>query len=228
MFYKISNIANRVSIENTLAATFKFPHIYKPKQMIDGTSESVLPILTSEDRNQLKFAIWGMLPDHFEGDWKPYQYEHNTLNIRKETIIKHLEFKRNSNLKRCLIPITGFIDFSNTEGEVTPFLVSHSENNPFCVAGIYNQLEDGFFTFSIITTKDRKEKSNSISKYQPAILSQNYHQDWLNPELDTLHALEFLNKPHDYHLNRYPIATHVLLSNENEAQDEELGLEDAM
>ncbi|MHA7941789.1 SOS response-associated peptidase family protein [Formosa sp. 3Alg 14/1] len=230
MFYQISNIANRVSVEDTLSAKFKFPHLYKPKKRIDGTAESVLPILTAKDNKHLQYAIWGMLPESFRGDWKPYQNNQNTLNIKTGTLKKHLEFYRDSEVKRCLVPMTGYMDFSMSEGEVTPFFVNHTKNTPFCVAGIYNQLEDGFFTFSIIIQDHLDEHSNSISKFQPAILKRELHDRWLNPKIDTLHALELLEESHDYILNRFPTSTHLLLncSSEGQEDEEELGLEDAV
>ncbi|MDW5290411.1 SOS response-associated peptidase family protein [Formosa sp. PL04] len=228
MFYKLSNIANRASVENSLCAKFKFPHIYKPKKIIDGTTESVLPILTSENKNQIQFAIWGMLPEYFKGDWKPYQNVQNTLNIKTGTLKKHLEFYRNSQVKRCLIPITGYIDFDNIKGEITPYLISHTKATPFCVAGIYNQLEDGFLTFSIIVNEDLDTTSTSVSSNQPAILHCNYHQDWLNPEIDTLRALDYLQQPHDYTVSRFPTSTHLLLNSYSENHNEDLGLEDAV
>ena len=225
MFYQLSNIANRASLEDTLAAKFKFPNIFKPQKIIDGTTESVMPIMISEARNQLQFAIWGMLPEHFKGDWKPYQNAKNTLNIRVERLKNHLEFYKNSQVKRCLIPMTGYFDFKKTQGEIRPYLISHSKTTPFCVAGIYNQLEDGFFTFSLVT----KECSDtpSISTHQPAILHRDFHEDWLNPKIDTLHALEFLQQPHDYSLNRFPTSTNLLMNRLPEDDNETLGLEDA-
>ena len=228
MFYKISNIANRKSLEDTLSAKFKFPNIYRPKKMIDGTVESILPIVTSEDNSQLQFAIWGMLPDHFKGDWKLYQNTKNTLNIKFETLKNHLEFYKNSQVKRCLIPLTGYFDYKKTQGEISPYLINHSKTTPFCVAGIYNQLEDGFLTFSLITKESLSTTSVSVSTHQPVILHRDFHEDWLNPEFDSLHALEFLQHPHDYILSRFPTSTYLLMNSLPEDDIDLLGLEDAV
>ncbi|WP_066224557.1 SOS response-associated peptidase family protein [Formosa haliotis] len=224
MFYKLSNIADRQTIEQTVSAVFKFPNIYKPKYIINGTEEHVLPILTAEDTTYIKFAIWGMLPTYFTGDWKPYQHTKNTLNITCDALKNHLMFYRNSQVKRCLIPVTGFIEDVNDEGELKSYYVSRPRSKPFCIAGIYNQLEDGFYTVSLLVGPSKK----STAKFQPLILNPDLQQDWLNSNCDTLNALELLKKPHSYMLNRVPISSIHVLNNDINDLEAELGLENAV
>ena len=82
MFYKISNIASRESIENKFDVSFEFPKIYKPQGLIDGLKESTIPVITISDPTKVTYAIWGLLPENFEDNWSVFQDVANTLNVK--------------------------------------------------------------------------------------------------------------------------------------------------
>lgn len=227
MFYKLSNIATRETMEQEVSAVFKFPNIYKPNMVIDGTQESIVPIITSEAKANIQFAIWGLLPDHFQDDWQPYQKQHNTLNVQVSDITQESDLK---SAKRCLIPVTGYFGFYNVQGEIRSYYNVNASEKPFCIAGIYNQLDDGFLTCSIIITKKQKKitSAGGINNLQPAILAPSQHDAWLNTQSAWATALACLEQPHSYTINRYPTSNRLSINNKVSNLCKVLGLDDAV
>ncbi len=86
MFYKISNVATRESIENKFQVSFEFPKLYKPQGLIDGLTESTISIITLADPNKVTYAILGLLPENFEDNWSVFQDVVNTLNVKFDTL----------------------------------------------------------------------------------------------------------------------------------------------
>ncbi|TXE10551.1 hypothetical protein ES711_01195 [Gelidibacter salicanalis] len=78
MFYKISNIANKDSIERKFQVSFQFPNLYEPKKLIEGLKESTVAVITNAEPDKVTYAIWGLLPENFEDNWSVFQDVFNT------------------------------------------------------------------------------------------------------------------------------------------------------
>ncbi|UWX54439.1 hypothetical protein NYZ99_16165 [Maribacter litopenaei] len=62
MYFKLSNTAEKETLERMTKASFKYPNLYKPQNIIHGLKEVSIPIITMEEQNELSLAIWGLLP----------------------------------------------------------------------------------------------------------------------------------------------------------------------
>lgn len=228
MFYKLSNIASKEIMEQEMNAMFTFPNIYTPQFIIDGTKESIIPIITPEAKQNIQFSIWGLLPKYLQTDWEHYQKKQNTLNIKVSELQSDLY--DNKTIKRCLIPITGYFGFYNTDGEIRSYYNVNDRETPFCVAGIYNQLEDGFYTCSLIVTKKNSEltSAGSINNLQPAILHKELHEAWLDSNTDLSSALALLKTEHNYTLKRYSTFNNLSINKKVCNLYANLGLDDAV
>ncbi len=221
MFYKLSNTAQRQEIEHEFDAIFEYPKLYKPSPVINGLEESVLPIITIEDPQKINYAIWGLLPESLEENWEVFQEFTNTLNIN----IDHLDsndilFSDALDHRRCLIVSTGFFTTALQDGKMYTHHVYLNEHKPFCIAGVYNRLDDGFFTCSILIKKTNNELGEipNMVSYKPVIFDSKDQIHWLNPEY-SFDILKGLIKSH-HHLQYFSNPVSKEFYNNNVAYDD--------
>lgn len=198
MFYKISNIANRESIEEKFHVNFEFPNLYKPQGVIDGLKESTISVITISDPKKATYAIWGLLPENFEDNWSVFQDVFNTLNVNIETLENSNGLY--SNLlqdRRCVIIATGFFTTWLTNGTVERCHVHLPNYEPFAIAGVFNELNDGFITCSLVVTKISESFKDvpNISNLKPLVLNENELKQWF----DTSTSLDEIKKIFDDH-----------------------------
>lgn len=183
MFYKLSNTAQRKEIEEEFGVTFEFPKLYRPATVINGLKESNLPIITMEDPTKVGYAIWGLLPQTLEENWDVFQKLTNTLNINVEGLnFKDSLFSEALDNRRCLIVATGFFTSALHEGKMYPYHVYLKDHKPFSIAGVYNQLDDGFMTCSILIKRTSNELGEipNLLAYKPVIFDKKDRKHWLN------------------------------------------------
>ncbi len=183
MFYRLSNTAQRKEIEEEFNVRFEFPKLYKPSIVINGLKESTLPIITIESQKKVNYAIWGLLPQSLEENWEVFQSLTNTLNINVESLgFKNNLYSDALDNRRCLIITTGFFTSALHEGKMYPHHVYLKDHKPFGIAGVYNQLDDGFLTCSILIKKTSGELGEipNLLAYKPVIFDKKDRVHWLN------------------------------------------------
>ncbi|QLG44969.1 SOS response-associated peptidase [Costertonia aggregata] len=215
MYYKLSNTASKKALEELLNRSFKYPHIYEKKVLINGFEEECIPIVSMKEDNLITPAIWGILPDGYEEEWRVFQNICNTLNAPLETMESNLWYAKSLLSKRCLIPVTGFFTSYLSDGIVYPFYFSRATGLPFCLAGIYTVLEDGFVTCSVITCSadDSIRKVHNIGQNMPVILNGHLQSAWLQEGIEMSEIKEILDTPHTYQIKSHPIAKEFYKNN---------------
>lgn len=203
MFYKLSNTASREEIEEELKVKFEFPNLYKPVPVINGLEESTLPIVTNDDPEKVSYAIWGLLPETLEENWDIFQKLTNTLNINVEQQgVDNNLFSEALDKRRCLIITTGFFTTALHEGKMYPHHVYLKNHKPFCIAGVYNRLDDGFITCSILIKKTHNELGEipNLLASKPVIFDKEDQSHWLDKQyvFDDLRELVALHQTMQY------------------------------
>lgn len=185
MYYKLSNIADTATIEKHFHRSFKHPRLYQPETVFNGLNEACLPIITMGQPNQISNGIWGLLPPDFREDWNIFQDFYNTLNIEVAAIKKKTWYSESFTQRRCVVIITGFFTAVLFKGHLYPYHVYLDSRKPFCVAGIYNILDDGFITFSILTQPSTSfiKKVQHLEAVMPFILPKGWENRWLSKGL---------------------------------------------
>ena len=117
---------------------------------------------------------WGFVPHWYE---KPNGGP-LLINARAETIAQKPAFRAACRARRCLIPVTGFYEWTR-DGKTTPlpWFVQRRDGAPLVMAGIWQDWERGdeaLTTCAIVTTSANKAMAR-IHHRIPVILSQ---QDW--------------------------------------------------
>lgn len=215
MRYKISNIATRKQLELFANAKFRFPKIYKSKPVYTGLEEELLSIITQENRNEINYGIWGILPHNYNQDWQEFQNIKQTLTVVYNDIKFNEIIDCEGKSQRCVILVTGFFTNLLKNGTIYPYYVYEKNTSPFYIAGYYNVLEDGFITVTI-ALKDKETYFNNIlnlSKYIPKVLSEKEKNMWLSKNItdDKLEAL--VNGDASIELQSHPIAKELFKMN---------------
>ncbi|MDE0850299.1 SOS response-associated peptidase [Yoonia sp.] len=134
-----------------------------------------IPVVTSDgDARRLRPMRWGFVPHWYE---KPNGGP-LLINARAETIAEKPAFRAACRARRCLIPVTGFYEWTR-DGKTTPlpWFVQRRDGAPLVMAGIWQDWERGdeaHTTCAIVTTSANKAMAR-IHHRIPVILSQ---QDW--------------------------------------------------
>lgn len=212
MFYKISNTTTIEAIEKKFEVPFEFPNLYRPQKIIEGLKEATVSVITLNEPEKIKYAIWGLLPENFEDNWSVFQDIFNTLNVKYETLTDGNQLYNNAlENRRCIVIATGFFTTILRDGMVERCHVHLSNNEPFAIAGIYNQLSDGFLTCSLLVTEISETFKDipNISNLKPLVLNKSEIKRWLDKSfsLDNIENLfqnhHSLNFEYDsvFHLN---------------------------
>lgn len=207
MYYRLSNTASREQVENMLGRPFRYPNLYQPKPVINGLEETILPVITMAEPREITYAIWGMLPEHYEEDWDQFQNVFNTLNLSLESLQTGMWYSKALESRRCLIIASGFFTYYIKDGQMFPYYVHHESGDPLCLGGIYNQLEDGFVTCGLIISKENAfvGKIQNIDRGMPLILSPEIRESWLDSRASRGSILKYVNDPDTSGLTAHPI-----------------------
>lgn len=174
-----------------------------------------LPVIIE---NEVRIMKWGLIPF-----WSKTGKD-QIINIRAETAAQ--KFKKQFCFQRCLIPATGFFEWShfvpNTRDFVRdkssfaasdaasrdksriPYLFRLKSKDYFAFAGIYDKNN-----YAILTTVSN-DLMKPIHNRMPVILNSSDEKHWANPDHIEEDYLNSMLKPFDNNLmETFPISTRV-------------------
>jgi putative SOS response-associated peptidase YedK len=208
MFYKLSNAVKKNQIEKDLNLRFKYPNLYSPNLIINGLTEASISIVTMQNREEINFAIWGLLPENYKEDWSTFQEASNTLNLNLDQI-KSMDWMKSAlEYRRSLILVSGFFGYLLRNNRLYTYYISLPSDKPFYLAGLYNKLDDGFLSCSVITTKANKfiKSYHNIDNQMPLIIPESVMDTWLSNETDSDDIQNIISNPPEPVLRSNPIA----------------------
>ena len=109
------------------------------------------------------------------------------INARVETILEKPMFRKSMEEKRCVIPTSGFFEWSQ-DGKKQKYLVRRPGKIELYLAGIYNVFQ-GTPCFVVLTTA-ANESVSDIHSRMPVIIPRNRLQSWTG---DFGEAMEIAN-----------------------------------
>ena len=142
---------------------------------------------------KLESLRWGFVPNWYrEVSGGPL-----LINARSETIAKKPAFSNASRGRRCLIPCSGFYEWSkDLEGNKIPWFISRNDNAPMVFGGVWQEWSDEsgkIKTCAIVTTASNSNLSK-IHHRLPLVLERSDWGLWLGEEG---HGASVLMKPTD-------------------------------
>lgn len=163
------------------------------------------PVISNQAPRQAVLMRWGLIPP-----WaKDMKLAATMINARAESVAEKPSFRAAYKARRCLVPVTGYYEWPETDASKTPMYISLPQEPIFAVAGIWEQWrqpETGEIvrSYSMITT-DANEFTRQFHHRMPVILRREHYADWLS-EGDASPALAALLKP----LEGVPMAAHLV------------------
>ncbi|MEM0909243.1 MAG: SOS response-associated peptidase [Pseudomonadota bacterium] len=138
-------------------------------------------VVTAEAGRRLRAMRWGFLPHWY----KSVNGGPLLINARAETISEKPAFRAACRERRCLIPATGFYEWTKTpEGERLPWYIFRADGAPLVFAGVWQQWEraDEAFTTCAIVTCAANAPMSAIHHRMPVILEPARWGKWLGEE----------------------------------------------
>ena len=122
-------------------------------------------------------ARWWFVPHWHRGpaaDWKA-----TTFNTKIETAHEKPSFRTAWERGRCIIPASGYYEWTGAKGQKTPWFISPQTNLPvFFFAGLYAPLAEGGMSCSILTRPALPELEH-LHPRMPVMLSGGELMPWL-------------------------------------------------
>jgi putative SOS response-associated peptidase YedK len=146
------------------------------------------------DHNRLDMLKWGLVPS-----WsKDLSFGSHLINARSETVAEKPAFRHAIKYRRCIIPTSGFYEWTHSGNMKQPYYIKMADHSPMCLAGLWeawkaadgNELE----TFTILTTAANKLVA-PIHDRMPVILHSNAFTLWLNHNMHDPEQLQPLYQP---------------------------------
>ena len=159
-------------------------------------------ILSYKFENYLLSSNWG-----YNFINSKTQNNQSVINSRIETINSKLLFKDSFLKRKCIIPVNGYFEWSQQEGEKKPYFIQLGAGELIYFAGVWRKEkynDDKRRVFSIIT-KAANSKINKIHHRMPVVLNTNNAQDYLETKDNDL----IFNNYEDVDLNITEVSKHV-------------------
>jgi putative SOS response-associated peptidase YedK len=146
------------------------------------------------DRNRLDLLKWGFVP----GWSKDLSFGSHLINARSESVAEKPVFRHAIKYRRCIIPASGFYEWSHSGSRKQPYYIRMADQTPMCMAGVWElwKAPDGseLETFAILTTAANK-LVEPIHDRMPVILHPDRFTLWLSHNMHDPEQLQQLYQP---------------------------------
>ena len=201
-------MCGRFSLDTTkaeIAKEFKCDRVaFKGSIFNIAPSQTITTVINAGDNNEGIMMRWGLIPHWVKSldSWKG-----NLINARVETADEKPSFKDAFKKRPCLIPVTGFYEWSKDK---QPYYF-HRDKSLFALAGIYESwrgAESEILSCTILTT-EAQEAVAQVHHRMPIVISAEHYDLWLSnldgrkelvsslpkPELQLYSVSKMVNSP---------------------------------
>ncbi|MDX1292041.1 MAG: SOS response-associated peptidase [Hyphomonas sp.] len=131
---------------------------------------------------QMAPAMWGLVP----GWWKKpiSEKKFSTFNARCEGLEASNTFRGPFRHHRCLVPASGFYEWTGPKGRRQPYAIGLRNRRWFCFAGLWDRaMIDGseIDTFTILTTRPN-DLMAGLHTRMPVIVHPSDYRTWLDAD----------------------------------------------
>jgi putative SOS response-associated peptidase YedK len=156
---------------------------------------------------QMAPALWGLVPSWWK---KPLsEKKFSTFNARAETAPEMASYRGAFRHHRCLVPASGFYEWTGEKGAKQPFAISLRNRKWFCFAGLWDRaMIDGseVDSFTILTVP-ANDMMRDLHSRMPVILSPGDYGAWL--DLENRRARELLKPLDSEEMQSWPVSKAV-------------------
>jgi putative SOS response-associated peptidase YedK len=153
------------------------------------TPGQFLPGIRASNRGGTEWAIfrWGLIPR-----WaKPDQIPDRTFNARSETVAEKPTFRDAYKNRRCIIPISGYYEWTGEKGSKQPFYFHNTDSTPLILAGLWEtwRHEDNIVDSCTILTADADTKMGGYHHRMPVFLDPLAIRTWLENDPNSFQSI---------------------------------------
>ena len=167
-------------------------------------------VLVRDGESNISLFRWGLVPFWAKDVKSAAKY--SLINARGEEIMEKRSYKTPFEKRRCIVPLSGFIEWKRLDAKnKTPFAIHLKDEPIMSVAGVWEHWEskesgEVVDSFSIITTA-ANSFMESIHDRMPVILKRDQEAEWLDPsQSDTAKLLKMLKPCPENWLDAYEIS----------------------
>ena len=191
-----------------------------PRYNLAPTERIRFVFSNASEQRQAGFARWGLVP-HWS---KTGSTEKPLFNARSETVLEKPTFKSACARGRCLIPASGWYEWSRTEGGTKqPYHLKPKEGSVLAFAGLFDvwrgEDEKPLVSCTVLTTA-ASDGLTWLHERMPVVLGYDDYDRWLDRSTPDIADLTELLVPYPAdELEVYPVSPKV-----NRAGVDESGL----
>ncbi|GAM10381.1 putative SOS response-associated peptidase yoqW [Geobacter sp. OR-1] len=167
----------------------------QPRYNIAPTQDILVVREDSAGVRYPSYVRWGLIP-HWAKD---KSIASKMINARSETVHEKPAFRQAIRSRRCIVPASGFFEWSATPTGKFPHYITMRDESPFSFAGIWEtwKASDGSDaeTCTILTTSANPLMA-TIHDRMPVILHQGEFRLWLDPTVNDPRELQRLYQPY--------------------------------
>ena len=164
----------------------------------------IQPVSGSVERESMR---WWLVPAWSDGPSTKYAM----FNARAESASRSPAFRGPYQTQRCLVPVTGYYEWTEHAGKKLPTLVRPRDSGGMFLGGLWDRWTKGdqeILSFTILTTQ-ACESLSRIHARQPVILSSSEALRWLDVSISTKELEAVLRPRLSVALELVPVATYV-------------------
>ena len=167
-----------------IRAHFSVPAVpdFAPSRDVRPTQRApIIRVNSLSAKRECTLARWGLVPA-----WaKDLKFGARCINARVETLARLPAYRAAFRNRRCLVPVSGFFEWSGPSGHRTKWRVTLDEQPLFALAGLWERwIEphqgEPVETYTIVTTA-ANETLAPLHDRMPVIVAPDRYEDWLDP-----------------------------------------------
>lgn len=166
---------------------------FPPRYNIAPTQQ-IVTISVSHEGRIGEWRRWGLIPAWAKDPGKGPPL----INARSETIFQLPSFRTAIRKRRCLVPMSGFYEWTAAGKQRKPWHIQSVSGEPLALAGIFEESPPGSpvptDSCSIVTTSANAEMAR-LHDRMPVIVPRALWDVWLDPDLTAPEAIEPLMVP---------------------------------
>ena len=156
------------------------PPNLRARYNIAPTTDIDILVRNTDGSRELKKARWGLVPAWWR---KPLKELPATINARAESVDEKAMFRKAFFSRRCIIPATGFFEWTGKPGEKVPHFISASDGGLLGFAGLWekwrNDEGEEILTATIIV-REANQFMKRIHDRMPCMLHPRDFESWLD------------------------------------------------
>ena len=168
---------------------------FPPRYNIAPTEPVLIARLDAKGARELHLVRWGLIPSWTKD---PHAFAAPLINARAESAAEKPSFRGAMRHRRCLVPTTGFYEWTGARGSRQPHLIQLKDKEVFALAGIWEGWlgADGseIETMAILTTAANGDVAR-LHDRMPVIIEPSDFARWLDCRAGSSQGVLDLLKP---------------------------------